>query len=161
MAKVVKMGKKKIQGKAVELDVLERITLLSILPKEGTFLNLKLVRLVREDLSFTEEENNGLQFRNVVQGDQQMMVWNVLAVTLKKTGAIVKAPSEILSQMLEKDPDLFDVAPSCPPKEFIFGETIEGIIVKSLTELDKAAKITQEHYSLYEKFMEGKETPGK
>ena len=157
MGDVVEMKAVKV-GKKVELDVLERLTLSNVLPKEGTFLNLRLLRVVKEDLSFTEEENKALQFR---QADQ-MLMWNTIAIVNKETGEIVKAPNEILVQMAAKDPDLFDVKPACPPKEFVFGEVVEGLIVKALKDLDKAEKITQDHYSLYEKFMEGhEENPGK
>ena len=34
----------------------ERVALLSILPKEGSITNLRIVRKMREDLSFSEEE---------------------------------------------------------------------------------------------------------
>jgi hypothetical protein len=138
MGDVVEMKAVKV-GKKVELDVLERMTLMSILPKEGTFLNLKLLRVIREELSFTEEENKALQFRQIVQGDQQMVGWNTTTV----------------------DPETSEQRLACPPKEFVFGEVVEGLIVKALTDLDKAEKITADHYSLYEKFMEGhEENPG-
>ncbi len=153
MGDVVKM----VQGKTMELGVLERMTLLNILPKEGTFLNLKLVRVKREELSFTEEENRRLQFRQIQQGDQQMLQWNLNAVVNKATGELVIAHSEVLGQIVAKDPEAFEVSPACPPKEFTFGKVLEGLIVKALKDLDKAEKITQDHYSIYEKFMEGHE----
>lgn len=93
-------------------------------------MNLKLLRLTKEDLSFNEEENKALQFRT----ENNMIIWNNTVVT--ETGEIV---------------------PSCPEKEFIFGEVIEKLIIKALKDLDKAEKITEDHYSLYEKFMEGHE----
>lgn len=40
----------------VELSVLERLTLLNILPERGNVATLRIVRTLREDLSFTEEE---------------------------------------------------------------------------------------------------------
>lgn len=157
MGDVVEMKAVKV-GKKMELNVLERFGLLGILPKEGSFLNLKLVRLVREELSFTEAENKALQFRTV----NQMILWNSICLTNKATGEIVKAPNDVLVQMAQKDPDAFEVAPACPNKEILFGETIEGLIVKALKDLDKSEKITEDHYSLYEKFMEGhEENPGK
>jgi hypothetical protein len=149
MSEVVEMKK----GKKVGLNVLERFGLLGILPREGTFLNLKLLRVIREELSFTETENETLQFRQ----EGQMMSWNSIALMNKATGEIVKAPNEVLMQMVAKDPDAFDVAKACPDKEFVFGETVEGLIIKALKDIDKAGKITEEQYSLYEKFMEGHE----
>jgi hypothetical protein len=47
----------------MELSVLERIVLSQILPTEGSFKNLKLIRVMREDLSFNEEENALLEFQ--------------------------------------------------------------------------------------------------
>jgi len=111
MSKVVKIqnGKKK-------LDVLERLILLQVLPKEGNYSNLKALRVVREALAFSEAENKALAFRE----EQGMLRWNPLGA---------------------------------PPKEIFFGEIIEGLIVKALKELDKAEKLTQDHFSLYEKFV--------
>lgn len=52
----------------MELSVLERLLLLNILPKEGDFTTLKIVRTMRDDLSFSEEEHKILQFTQ--EGDQ-------------------------------------------------------------------------------------------
>jgi hypothetical protein len=152
MGEVVKM----YQGKAVQLNILERMGLLAILPKEGTFQNLKTLRLFREALSFGEEENKKLQWMQ--QGN--MLTWNPFALKNKETGEYVVAPAPILKQMLDKDPDKFETEPSCPDKEVKVSGTIEGIIVKALTDLDKAGKLTEDQYSLYEKFMEGNEDEG-
>ena len=43
--------------------VLDRVTLLSILPEAGDFVTLKIVRQLREDLSFTEEEISFLKIK--------------------------------------------------------------------------------------------------
>lgn len=40
----------------MRLTIIERIELLKILPKEGDFVTLKLVRDLQNELSFTEEE---------------------------------------------------------------------------------------------------------
>lgn len=151
------MGDVVRMGKAVKLNVLERLTLNGLLPKEGSFMNLKLLRLTKEDLSFNEEENKALQFRTDQGPNGPMIIWNNIVLKNKETGDIVKAPSDILVQMANKDPEAFEASPACPDKEFIFGEVIEKLIIKALKDLDKAEKITEEHYSLYEKFMEGHE----
>jgi hypothetical protein len=89
MSKVVKIesGKKK-------LDVLERLMLLQVLPKEGNYSNLKALRVVREKLSFTEAENKALAFRE----EAGMLRWNPLGCPEKEIffgeiieGLIVKA----------------------------------------------------------------------
>lgn len=57
----------------MKLTVFERVNLLSILPREGDFTTLKLMRKVREDLSFTEKEHKLLQFKNFPDG---RVTWN-------------------------------------------------------------------------------------
>ncbi|MFA5322904.1 MAG: hypothetical protein WC373_09550 [Smithella sp.] len=104
----------------MKLNVMERLMLLSILPKEGSFTNLKLLRTVKEDLSFSEEENKALQFNQ----NGEILTWDS------------KADAN---------------------KEIVFGEVIESIIRKALVALDKAEKITENHYSIYEMFMDGHE----
>ncbi len=47
----------------MELGVFDRLILLNILPREGDFTTLKIIRKLREDLSFTEEEHKQLQFK--------------------------------------------------------------------------------------------------
>ena len=47
----------------MKLGVFDRLILLNILPKEGDFTTLKIVRTMREDLSFTEEEHKALEFK--------------------------------------------------------------------------------------------------
>jgi len=44
------------------LNTKERLILIATLPKEGDYTTLKIVRKLREDLSFTEEEHKSLQF---------------------------------------------------------------------------------------------------
>lgn len=41
----------------MELEVMERLVLLQILPKEGNLLQLKIARTLREELSFDEQEH--------------------------------------------------------------------------------------------------------
>lgn len=47
----------------MELDVGERIVLLSILPSEGDITTIRLVHELKQALSFTEEEHKELNFR--------------------------------------------------------------------------------------------------
>jgi hypothetical protein len=104
----------------MELNVFERLNLLNILPKEGTFITLKIVRQLREALSFNEEELKALQFKqNTEMGTVQ---WNSEADT---------------------------------PKEIAIGEKATDIVVEALKELDKQKKLTDQHFGLYEKFVEG------
>jgi hypothetical protein len=51
-------------GTAVDLSVLERVLLLNILPREGSIITLRMIRQLREKLSFDIDELKILQFRN-------------------------------------------------------------------------------------------------
>ena len=56
----------------MKLGVLDRLALLGALPKEGDFTTLKIVRQLREDLSFTEDEHKKFNFR--AEGEQ--LLWD-------------------------------------------------------------------------------------
>jgi|SRR3972149_5206973 len=47
----------------MQLTVLERILLLNALPKEGDYTTIKIVRKLRESLSFNEEEHAQLNLK--------------------------------------------------------------------------------------------------
>ena len=46
----------------MKLDVRERLILLSVLPPEGDFITLKVVRKLKENLSFSEDEIKQYKF---------------------------------------------------------------------------------------------------
>ena len=108
----------------MELNVLERIVLIGTLPKEGNFENLRLLRIAKEKISFNEEENKALKFRQ--EGDQ--FKWDSKIVDDKQVDII-------------------------PLKEIDFGETVTKLIVDSLKALNDQGKLTENHFSIYEKFI--------
>ena len=55
----------------MKLSVNDRLILLGVIPREGDFTTLKIVRNMRDELSFTEEEHKKLNFRQ--EGD--MTYW--------------------------------------------------------------------------------------
>jgi len=103
----------------MELSVLERLVLLAILPKEGNFTTLKLVRKLREELSFSEEEHKTLGF--VQEGGQ--VKWN-------------------------ENPSI--------RKDLQIGEKMSDLIANTLKKLSDESKLRDEHFTLYEKFVEDK-----
>ncbi len=109
----------------MKLTILDRIILSNILPKEGTFANLRLLRKVRELLSFDEDENRVLKFRQ--EGPQ--MFWE---------------PDRM------EDGKLIQIVPD---RDFPIGEVVTQLIVTKLNELNSQAKLTEQHFSLYEKFV--------
>jgi hypothetical protein len=76
------------------LSVFERLLLLNILPKEGDLTTLKIVRTLRDNLSFSEEEHTALQFKheggNVMWKDEAEVNKDVV-IGEKATDIIVDA----------------------------------------------------------------------
>lgn len=107
----------------MKLSVYERLVLLNTLPNEGNFITLKIVRELREGLSFNEKEIKELNL--TVNPEKGTATWDK-----------------------EKEPN----------KEIDIGREAKKIIVEALEKLDKDEKMTQEHFSLYEKFVEEKES---
>jgi len=55
-----------------ELTILERLLLLNILPPAGDLVTIKIVRHLRESLSFTEQE---IEERQIVQHEGGNVTW--------------------------------------------------------------------------------------
>lgn len=102
----------------MKLLVHERLNLMGILPQEGDFTTLKIVRELRESLSFTEEEHAELNF----QQEGESIKWTM--------------PED--AEMLNKEIEI--------------GKKAEGIIVAALEKLNEDKKLTEQFFSLYEKF---------
>jgi len=102
----------------MNLNVFERLILLSILPKEGNFVTLKIIRKLREDLSFSEEEIAEIDLK---LDDKGNATWN----PAKDKG-----------------------------KEVEIGGQANKVIVEALEKLNKDNKLTENHLSIYEKFVE-------
>lgn len=100
----------------MKLSVLERIVLLSILPKEGNILTVRVVRELRKDVEFTEDELKKFS----LQVENQKTVWDR------------NADAEV---------------------EIEISESQCGIIKGALKQLDDLKKLTQDHVSLYDKFI--------
>jgi hypothetical protein len=87
----------------MKLNVMERLIAASLLPAEGSFLNLKLLRVTKESLSFDDSENKKLNFRQ--EGEQ--LLWDDAANILDKDvniGDIVTAMIvKVLKEMNDKE----------------------------------------------------------
>lgn len=81
----------------MKLSVIERMVALNLLPTEGSFTNLKLIRVAKETLSFNEEENKTLQFSQT--GDR--VTWNQ-TVVVEKEVEIGEVVSLIIVEALKK-----------------------------------------------------------
>ena len=132
------------------LNVLERVLLGNLLPKEGSFANLKLLRVARENLSFDDKENKALNFRQ--EGEQ--MRWDNAVVINKKSGKTLTGDPEYIQKTLNRNPDEYETKPAVPDKDVEIGEVATQMIEKALKELDEKGELKDEHVSLFEKFIE-------
>jgi len=108
----------------VKLTLFERFVAMTLLPAEGSYLTLKIVRDLQMELSVTEEEAKLAGLYDVVGGGTDAENWEAV-----------------------------------PLKEIVFGDIAKKIIVDALTRLDKEEKLTQQHVSLFEKFITFAEKP--
>lgn len=90
----------------MKLSVLERLLINGLLPEKGSFTNLKLIRIAREALSFTEEEHKLLGFRE----ENELTHWNDGVVPEKeiKLGEVV---TEMIKKKLKELDEKEDLLP--------------------------------------------------
>ena len=65
----------------MNLSVAERYTLLSLLPQEGTFTTLKVVRKLREALSFSEQEISDFKIKETQTPNGVVAQWDASAAS--------------------------------------------------------------------------------
>jgi len=104
----------------VKLGLFERLVCMALLPAEGSFATLKIVRELQLELAPTEEEYKlaGLKDDLLTGGINAELGWDKVE-----------------------------------DKEIVFGDIAKAIIVSALEKLDEEEKLTQQHFSLYEKFV--------
>lgn len=113
----------------VKLGLFERLVCMALLPVEGSFVTLKIVRELQMELAPTDEE-------------------------VRLTGL----KDDLLTGGVTVDPEKGWEA--VEDKEIVFGDVAKALIVGALEKLDKEEKLTQQHFSLYEKFVLEKEEEG-
>ena len=83
----------------MKLAVLDRLILLNVIPQEGDFTTLKIVRNMKDDLSFSEEEHKQLNFCT----KDERLSWNMelekeINFGEKATGIITDAFKKLSEQ---------------------------------------------------------------
>lgn len=115
----------------MELSVYERLILLNILPKEGDITTLRIVRTLRENLSFTESEHKVLCFKNpgetYIDNNGQERAVPIGQVVWNQAAAI--------------------------PTDIAIGEKAFDIIVAALKRLNSERRLHESHLDLYERFV--------
>lgn len=81
----------------MELSILERIALLSILPQEGNFVVLKIVNDLRNNLSFSEEEIKKFSIKQ----ENDLVTWDT-SILNEKDIQIGEKATDIVVDALKK-----------------------------------------------------------
>ena len=129
----------------MNLTVLERLTLQGILPQEGDFIVLKLVRKLRESLSFTEKEITDIDFKHHWRcpscSKVELSPFEVKCPDCK----IYMIPTGQISWDEEKAQNMI--------KDVHMGDNMHALCATTLKKLSDSQKLTERHISLYEKFI--------
>ena len=102
----------------VKLNLYERVVVMSLLPKEGNFITLKIIRDLQMELAPSEEEAKIAGLEDLPTGGIKANNWFLVV-----------------------------------EKEIVFGDIAKGLIVDALKKLDETEKLTNDHFTVYEKFM--------
>lgn len=127
----------------MKLLVPERIILQGILPKEGDFITLKLVRKLREALSFSEEEIKLLGFTYEFSCPKCKQVIFSPAPLNCGTCNVAMVVGGNIRWKQENDPS----------KDVYMGSKAKELCVSALKELDQKKKLTEQFMELFEKFI--------
>ena len=130
----------------MKLLVHERLLLLNILPQEGSFVTLKLLRKLRETLSFNEKEIAEINFKNHWRCPECKGVELSAQVIKCQTCGIPMLPAGQVTWDEEKALDIV--------KDIHMGRSMEELCAATLRQLSDSNKLTELHMSLYEKFVE-------
>ena len=102
----------------VKLNLYERVVVMSLLPPEGNFVTLKIVRDLQAELAPSEEEAKIAGLEDLPTGGVKAKNWFLVV-----------------------------------EKEIVFGDIALGLVVDALKKLDEEKKLTNDHFTVYEKFI--------
>jgi len=143
----------------MKLTPVERIKLLEILPEHGTIFNLKIIRKLKESLSFSEAELKMASIKNEYQcphreGDIGQRCGN--------KGFFSEAPKcgihDIIMEPTDKINFVFSPEFANSEKEIFMGTEALTVASATLKVMDANGSLTDSHISLYEKFFPPEET---
>jgi hypothetical protein len=95
----------------MELTITERLLLSGILPQQGNFVTLKIVRKLKEALSFTEEEI--ARFKLKVDDEEGTVKWDKTADVPTEIAIGESAMSTIVSALKKLDAEQKLLAQQC------------------------------------------------
>ena len=130
----------------MELTVFERLIAGNILPKEGDFPTLKIIRKLKENLSWDEDELESLDFHEEYKcGNCEKLVKKPI---LEPAGLCKKCGSGLV-----KTGQIFWNQDADKPTEIEIGKKATAVLARILEDLSDKEQLKEEHYSLYVKFV--------
>jgi len=131
----------------MKLQVFERLVLGNILPKEGDFITLKLVRKLRESLAFSEREIAEINFRSH---------WRCPKCKKEEVAAEMPKCADCDIYMQQAGQVTWDDDKAKKViKDVFMGAKMQTLCETTLKKLSDESKLTEQHMSLYQKFVEG------
>jgi acetyl-CoA carboxylase beta subunit len=119
----------------------------SILPQEGDFITLKLVRKLRESLAFSEKEIAEVDFQNQ---------WKCPKCSkMHLSSEMPKCPDCNVYMQLGGMVHWDDEKAKKVIKDVYMGNKMLALCESTLKKLSDESKLTEQHMSLYSKMVEG------
>jgi len=133
----------------LKLTVIERLALMNTLPQEGDYITLKLVRKLRESLSFSEKEIAEINFQNY---------WRCPKCRKEALSAEIVKCEDCDTYMELAGKVHWDEAKAAKViKDVHMGEKMLNLCTSTLKKLSDEQKLTEQYMSLYEKFVKAEE----
>jgi len=129
----------------MQLTVFERLMLQSMLPQEGDFITLKLVRKLKESLAFSEKEISEINFKNHWKCSKCDKVELSAEVIKCQDCGIYMIPAGQVTWDEEKAINVV--------KDVHMGKAMLNLCETTLQKLSDEKKLTEQHISLFEKFV--------
>jgi len=122
---------------------------MNILPKEGDFITLKLVRKLREALSFNEKEIAEINFKNHWRCPKcEKVELSAESIKCQECGIHMI----LAGQVTWDEEKAINVV-----KDVHMGKAMHNLCASTLKKLSDEGKLTEQHMSIYEKFVEDEE----
>jgi len=130
----------------MKMTVIERIQLQNLLPAQGDFITLKLIRKLRESLSFSEKEIAEISFKNH---------WKCDICSTKEIASQVPKCPKCGEYMMPAGMVNWDEAKAVKViKDVHMGRTMRDLCRSVLQKLSDNKELTEQTMPLYEKFVE-------
>lgn len=140
----------------MKLTILERTQLLEALPEREDILTIKILRKLRETLSFSEEELKSFEANKEYECRYRSVDKDGEMIACNNKGFFKEQPTCGKHNLLMQPTGRMTLF--IPPesvgveKEIHFGTKARGIASAALKRLNDQKQLTEAHVSLYEKF---------